>query len=116
MGKLIFIFLFISSYCTAGVPLWKQEDKQEHLLAGALISQTTYIYTLKITDSKNQAFIWSLVTPLLLGTLKEVYDSYQPNKKFDIQDLGVTMLGATIVIPLDLFSTKKTKKQVHLSE
>ena len=107
MKKLIIFFLFISSFCHAQKLI--PDDKAAHILAGALISQTTYIYTYKFTQDKNKALICSIVTPILVGTIKELYDSRKGGSGFDVKDLGCTVIGATIVIPLNLFVYKNKK-------
>jgi uncharacterized protein YfiM (DUF2279 family) len=74
-------------------------DKQAHFLAGSTISGVTYALVLKKTKNPKKAFIYSLITPLVIGTAKEIYDSRQPthNKGFDGKDLGATVLGGLSV-------------------
>ena len=76
-------------------------DKQLHFLACAATTSTTYAIVYEKTKDKDKALLWGLCSGLTVGALKELYDSTQPNNKFDVGDLSADLLGsmtATLII------------------
>jgi uncharacterized protein YfiM (DUF2279 family) len=69
-----------------------QADKQAHILFSSMVVKLT-----EQNNSKKSAIILSLS----LGVLKELYDSTQPNNKFNIQDLAADAIGSLVVSYLD---------------
>ena len=64
-------------------------DKQEHFAGGFYIGLSAYSLTLGNTDgNRKKAKFWGIVTPILVGTLKELSDSRKTG--FDWADLGYT--------------------------
>ncbi len=99
MTKLLIILLF--PLLTFGqIP----KDKTLHFVAGATISAITYNVVKDITKDERKAKVYSLVTPLLIGVAKEIYDTQKKNPTgFDVNDLGATVYGgAMITIIIDL--------------
>ena len=83
-------------------------DKYKHFAMGALISGATYAWVYQINHNKKQAFIWSLVTPVVIGTVKELIDSSPGGTGFDPYDLGATVLGGlTVNLTIEIFKRKK---------
>jgi uncharacterized protein YfiM (DUF2279 family) len=87
----------------------KQTDKQLHFLAGSTISAATYSLTYANTKSKKKAFIYSVASGVVAGTIKELIDSQKQGNRFDAKDLQATVLGSlSVSITLEIF-TKKWK-------
>lgn len=91
--------------CLSNAQMLKQTDKQLHFLAGSTISAATYSITYSQTKSKKKAFIYSVASGIVAGTLKEVIDSQKQGNRFDTKDLFATALGGISVnIPLQIFN------------
>ena len=116
MKKLsLFLLLPILSFSQEKVFSKIPLDKSAHLLAGSTISAVTYSIVYDKTKSKKKALLYSLATPLIIGTLKEVYDSNQPRNRFNNGDLGATVLGGlSVTLVFDIFC--RDKKQYKPTE
>jgi len=118
MKKLWLILLIISHFSHAQD--LKEKDKQYHFIAGTVSSMVGYAYIYHKTEDPLKATLAGLGTALLVGTLKETYDSTQkhPNDKFDIDDLKATMLGSltfSITVNLEQLFKKRKKKNEKLN-
>ena len=103
------LFFFLAFGYLSNAQMLKQTDKQLHFLAGSTISATTYSLTYAKTKSKNKAFIYSLASGIVAGTIKELIDSKSKGNRFDAKDLQATVLGSlSVSITLEIF-TKKWK-------
>ena len=116
MNKLAVVLFFTLSITNAQI----QDDKKLHFAAGAIASTVGYEYVYSKTEDKNQALAAGILTSLVAGIGKEVYDSFQPKNRFDQQDVAATVLGGVTVsltIKLNLINfgkeakKKKRKKQ-----
>ena len=86
------------------------EDKKKHYTAGVFTSAVTYTYVYNKTKDKNKALFYSLASAVLIGSLKETFDSRQKNNKFDSKDLLATTLGGISVnVTIKLFNKKRKK-------
>ncbi|WP_308991997.1 hypothetical protein QLS71_017080 [Mariniflexile litorale] len=91
-------------------------DGEWHVLAGAVISATTYAIVYSITKNKKKAFWYSLSTSVLAGIAKEVYDSTKPFNNFDPADVAATSVGAlTTSVTLSLFVGKRNRKRKNIA-
>ena len=87
------------------------EDKALHLSAGCATSMVTYTIVYDITKDKKKALVYSLLSSILIGTLKELKDSRQPNNYFDVNDIIYTSSGGLVgSLTLDLFNNYKKQK------
>jgi len=100
MKKLAVVLFFTLSITNAQI----QDDKKLHFAAGAIASSVGYEYVYSKTGDKNQALAAGILTSMVAGIGKEVYDSFQPKNKFDQHDVAATILGGvtvSFVIKLD---------------
>ena len=119
MNKLAVVLFFTLSITNAQI----QDDKKLHFAAGALASAVGYEYVYSKTGDKKQALAAGILTSLVAGIGKEVYDSFQPKNKFDQHDVAATALGGMTVsftIKLNLINfgkeAKKKKKKKQKNE
>ena len=91
--KSLIIFLLFTTVSFSQI----EYDKKAHFVAGAWTSTLTYAVVYNETKDKLKSSIYSLASGVLIGTAKEVYDSQQPNNKFDAKDLMATVLGSLTV-------------------
>lgn len=73
-----------------------QKDKVAHIGAGMLISATSY----QLIKERKYQLPAAILSTVLIGTAKEVYDNTKPNNKFDHIDLLATISGSAISIIL----------------
>jgi len=100
------------------------KDKKKHYTAGVFTSAVTYayvynkskdknkalFYVYNKSKDKNKALFYSLASAVLIGSLKETFDSRQKNNKFDSKDLLATTLGGISVnVTIKLFNKKRKK-------
>jgi phage/plasmid primase-like uncharacterized protein len=110
--SILFLFFLGSNVCSAQ---FISNDGELHVIAGAVISATTYTIVYSKTKDKKKAFWYSLGVATLAGIAKEVYDSTQELNKFDAGDLAATSLGGlTISATLSLFVGNKKHKTMAL--
>jgi len=95
--KMLALFLLVPALSFGQTETNIPVDKQLHYLAGSTISGLTYGVVMNITENKKKAFIYSLITPVVIGFFKEVYDSQKPNGVFDGKDFGATVLGGLTI-------------------
>ena len=112
MKKTIILLMFPISM--VGQTFKIQEDKQLHFIAGGVAAVTGYAITHAITKDTKKSIIYSTAFSLLVGIAKEVYDSGQPNNKFDINDVVATGLGGitfSFVISIPSMTGKNSKNK-----
>tara|TARA_R100001591_G_scaffold107266_2_gene116124 strand:- start:1184 stop:1513 length:330 start_codon:yes stop_codon:yes gene_type:complete len=68
-------------------------DKKLHFGAGVLSSAVGYQYVYNQTQDKEKALAAGILTSIIMGVGKEVYDSFQPKNRFDQSDVAATVLG-----------------------
>jgi len=102
MRSVILILLFTSiSY--SQIPY----DKQLHFVAGAMTGASIHAVTYNITKNRRKAWIWSMGFVLVVGLAKEIDDEIRYKGGFDIEDLGVTLLGGLSAnITFEIFKKK----------
>lgn len=104
----ILLFLSLISFAQKQIP----EDKAFHLGAGYATSMVTYTIVYDATKDKKKALVYSLLSSILIGTLKELKDSREPNNYFDINDVIYTTSGGVVAsLTLDLFNNYKKQKK-----
>tara|TARA_R110000744_G_scaffold198165_1_gene317376 strand:- start:225 stop:533 length:309 start_codon:yes stop_codon:yes gene_type:complete len=97
-------FMLISNLCFSQIA----HDKKQHYAAGVFTSSVAYAYVYTKTKNKKKAVIYSVISAVVVGSLKEAVDSRQPGNKFDPQDLLATTLGGiTVGVTIQLFNKKK---------
>jgi uncharacterized protein YfiM (DUF2279 family) len=102
----ILLFLFLIPTLSYS-QLLTQKDKQMHFAAGALVSAGTYSLVYTKTKSKKKALIYSVASSILIGTLKELYDSREKGNRFDTRDLLATSYGGlSIGVTFNIFTKK----------
>tara|TARA_R100001463_G_scaffold18072_2_gene45446 strand:- start:2315 stop:2677 length:363 start_codon:yes stop_codon:yes gene_type:complete len=112
MSKLAIVLFFTLSITNAQI----QDDKKLHFAAGTIASAIGYEYVYSKTEDKKQALAAGILTSLVAGIGKEVYDSFQPKNKFDQHDIAATVLGGaafsfTIKLNLINFGKEARKKK-----
>lgn len=102
MKQICLVLLLIPTFALS--QLLTEQDKKYHFAAGAVIQAGTYALVYKKTKSKKKAFLYSVSSAILVGTLKELADSRQMGNRFDTRDLLATSYGAfSIGITIPLF-------------
>ena len=89
--KIIYILLFLC--CGLMVSQEIPRDKKLHFGAGVLSSAVGYQYVYNQTQDKEKALAAGILTSIVMGIGKEVYDSFQPKNRFDQSDVAATVLG-----------------------
>jgi len=89
--KIIYILLFLCCGLMVGQEI--PRDKKLHFGAGVLSSAVGYQYVYNKTQNKEQALAAGILTSIIAGVGKEVYDSFQPKNRFDQSDVAATVLG-----------------------
>ena len=106
----ISLFMTIMPFLMFG-QMWKEKDKHYHYGAGVVISTLTYEYVYRRTEDTKKAFIYSVGSTILVGTLKELVDHNQKGNRFDSRDLLATTYGGlTIGVTFSLFRKSKHNK------
>jgi hypothetical protein len=110
--SILFLIFLGSKACSAQ---FISNDGELHVIAGAVISATTYTIVYSKTKNKKKAFWYSLGAATLAGFAKELYDSTKELNKFDAADLAATSLGGlTVSTTLSLFVGNKKNKTMAL--
>lgn len=89
--KIIYILLFLCCGLMVGQEI--PRDKKLHFGAGVLSSAVGYQYVYNQTQDKEKALAAGILTSIIMGVGKEVYDSFQPKNRFDQSDVAATVLG-----------------------
>ena len=72
-------------------------DKQEHFVGGGFIGMNAYFIAYGSTNhDRKKAKFWGILTPILVGTIKELSDSRKGGTGFDWADLGYTAGGGIV--------------------
>ena len=88
-----------------------ETDKQSHMLGGTFGGTIGYELLYEKTKNENKAFLGAIAGALIVGTLKESYDSTRTNNKFDNNDLIAT-IGGGIIIGLTINLIKKKDEKI----
>ena len=106
--KLLGFFLF---FLCLNLNAQIELDKQAHFLAGGYSSSLVYEFTYEKTRNKKKALKSAIITSVIVGGLKEIYDAQEPNNHFDYKDWGYTILGGvSIGLTFNLINTSKNEK------
>ena len=97
---LIFCFVYLSSFGQI-IPI----DKQEHFAAGAIVGLIASKYT-------NKPILFSFTTSLLIGSAKEVYDSYTHRGVVDGNDVLYTVAGG-VTVGVTYYLGRKIRKKKY---
>jgi len=121
MRKLIFILLILPILGNAQDVGWLfvnkntiPLDKQMHGAGGMYLGGVSYIVTYGETKNRKKSKIVGILTPIIVGTIKELSDSTKSNNKFDWEDLGYTVGGgilATYTFDFLVGRANKKRKQ-----
>lgn len=86
-------------------------DKQQHAAGGIWAGTTAYMIAYQGKDeNRKRGRFWGIVTPIVLGTLKEVADTKTTG--FDMADLGYTVAdGVVATFTWDILMKRKHKRQ-----
>jgi len=107
---LLFSFFFFTSLLS-NAQLLTEPDKQEHFMAGAFFGGLIYAIVLDKTEDNRKAFLAGLTSAIVVGTIKETFDSRQKGNYFDTRDLLATTYGGlSIGVTFDLIARKGEKK------
>lgn len=105
----VILMLSFTGLCSAQ---FISNDGELHVIAGALISATTYTVVYTTTKNKKKAFWYSLGASTLAGIAKEAIDSGEKDNKFDAGDMAATSLGGLMAsATLSLFVGKNKNKR-----
>ena len=108
MKKLLLVFLFINTGLYGQII---KTDKQSHMLGGTFGGTIGYELVWEKTKDKKKAMMGAIAGALIVGVLKESYDSTRPNNKFDKNDLAATVTGGIVIgITINLIKKKKKKR------
>lgn len=89
MKKLILILTLLLTIGVSGQSEMFGKDKQLHFLAGMVIAGVTY----EATKNTVYTLLCTIGTTIIVGVLKELYDMKQIGNRFDLIDLGYTIVG-----------------------
>lgn len=101
MRKILIILLFVPCLAFGQV----KEDKVLHFVAGYIIASPVTAVTLE--KGWDKSMIYAFGATALTGVGKESYDYFVEKEKFDVGELGFTMLGGlTANLFIGLLDTK----------
>ena len=107
--KLLGFFLFV--FCLNTNAQFIGKDKQAHFFAGGFSSSIAYELTYEKNRNKKKALKAAIITSVVVGGLKEIYDSQKFNNHFDYKDWGYTILGGvSIGLTFNIINTNKNEK------
>ncbi len=111
MKSLILFCFLLLTFIPSNAQLLTEPDKKEHFMAGAFFGGLAYAIVLDKTEDNRKAFLASLASAVLFGTIKETFDSRQKGNYFDTRDLLATTYGGlSIGVTFDLIARKGEKK------
>ena len=111
MKLLLFLPFFFFTIIPSNAQLLTEPDKQEHFMAGAFFGGLTYAIVLDKTEDNRKAFLAGLTSAIVVGTIKETFDSRQKGNYFDTRDLLATTYGGlSIGVTFDLIARKGKNK------
>ena len=102
--KIVTIVLLLASTSEAKNTFFMQKDKQLHMVAGTMVGLvSSSFFHDKLGFSASQSYFAGVVTSLLVGVAKEMYDSRKGGTGFSTKDILATGLGgmggSVIVVP-----------------
>jgi hypothetical protein len=111
MRKLTLILFLVSSFNFAQSNDFSfAKDKQMHTLAGGFCAASGYGLTYSYTKDRKKAKFWGIVTPLVVGTLKELSD--RKTTGFDVADLTYSVVsGIAVTYTIDFYVSRNLKRK-----
>ena len=87
---LFFIFVLYSTPCLGQIP----QDKLLHAGGCYVISSTTASIVYNMTENRKKAFIYGVLSSVVVGGIKELYDINHGDSNW--HDMGANVIGATL--------------------
>jgi uncharacterized protein YfiM (DUF2279 family) len=91
--KRILVFLLFINYLCTGQSIIPQ-DKLLHAGGCYVISSTTSSIVYNITENRKKAFIYGVLSSVVIGGIKEVYDIKHGDSSWG--DMGANVVGGTL--------------------
>ena len=92
MRLLIIILLFINTTCVSQSII--PQDKLLHAGGCYVISSTTSSIVYNITENRKKAFIYGVLSSVVIGGIKELYDINHGDSSWG--DMGANVVGGTL--------------------
>ena len=92
MRLLIIILLFINTTCVSQSII--PQDKLLHAGGCYVISSTTSSIVYNITENRKKAFIYGVLSSVIIGGIKELYDINHGDSSWG--DMGANVVGGTL--------------------
>ena len=92
MRLLIIILLFINTTCVSQSLI--PQDKLLHAGGCYVISSTTSSIVYNITENRKKAFIYGVLSSVVIGGIKELYDINHGDSSWG--DMGANVVGGTL--------------------
>lgn len=91
--KRILVFLLFINYLCTGQSIIPQ-DKLLHAGGCYVISSTTSSIVYNITENRKKAFIYGVLSSVVIGGIKELYDINHGDSSWG--DMGANVVGGTL--------------------
>ena len=91
--KRILVFLLFINYLCTGQSIIPQ-DKLLHAGGCYVISSTTSSIVYNITENRKKAFIYGVLSSVVIGGIKELYDIKHGDSSWG--DMGANVVGGTL--------------------
>ena len=96
--KLLFLFLLLFSIPCLGQscldPIKIPQDKLLHMGGCYVISSTTSSIVYNITEDRKKAFVYGVLSSVVIGGIKELYDINHGDSNWG--DMGANVVGGTL--------------------
>jgi len=96
--KLLFLFLLLFSTPCLGQscldPIKIPQDKLLHMGGCYVISSTTSSIVYNITEDRKKAFVYGVLSSVVIGGIKELYDINHGDSNWG--DMGANVVGGTL--------------------
>ena len=92
MKRILVFLLFINYLCTGQSVI--PQDKLLHAGGCYVISSTTSSIVYNITENRKKAFIYGVLSSVVIGGIKELYDIKHGDSSWG--DMGANVVGGTL--------------------
>jgi len=92
MKRILVFLLFINYLCTGQSVI--AQDKLLHAGGCYVISSTTSSIVYNITENRKKAFIYGVLSSVVIGGIKELYDIKHGDSSWG--DMGANVVGGTL--------------------
>ena len=92
--KHILVFLLFFNYLCTGQSITIPQDKLLHAGGCYVISSTTSSIVYNITENRKKAFIYGVLSSVVIGGIKELYDIKHGDSSWG--DMGANVVGGTL--------------------